>query len=286
MPIEYYTDAASFEQETQVFLLQHEVENCFTLGMVGGLAANAVSLEAPPLLALARAGQQVVGVAIQTPPRNLALTVMQASAAEQFARDLFADGKQLPGVLGPLRVVEAFAAAWCAASGTRAEITMRERVFALDKVIPPRPASGHFRWAAPADRETLIAWGMAFDREALGIEQPDRAEIEPMIDGRIARSERRGLGVWEDAGRMVSFAGYSGLTPHGIRISPVYTPPDLRGRGYASACVAALSQALLDSGRQQCYLFTDLANPTSNKIYQAIGFRPVGDAADMQFVQS
>jgi predicted GNAT family acetyltransferase len=285
MPIEYYTDAASFAQETQAFLLQHEVENCVTLGLIGGLAANAFTPTTPPLLALARAEQQVVGVVIQTPPRNLLLTVMEASTAEQFACDLFADGIRLPGVLGPLQTAEAFAAAWCAVSGTHAEIHLRECAFALDQVIPPRPTSGHFRWAQPEDRETLIDWSEAFEREALHESEPNRAEYEEWTDGRIERSERRGIGVWEDAGRPVSFAAYGNPTLHGIRIGPVYTPPELRGRGYASACVAALSQFLLDSGRQQCYLFTDLANPTSNKIYQALGYRPVADAVEMRFLQ-
>jgi len=75
----------------------------------------------------------------------------------------------------------------------------------------------------------------------------------------------------------VSIAGYGGPTPNGIRIGPVYTPPDLRGRGYASALTARLTQTLLDGGRRFCFLFTDLANPTSNSVYQRIGYRPVTD---------
>jgi RimJ/RimL family protein N-acetyltransferase len=285
MPIEYYTDAVSFAQETQPFLLQHEAENCITIGLIGGLAANAFSPSTLPLLALARAEGRVIGVVLQIPPRNLILTVMEAGTTEQFARDLFADGIQVPGIMGPLQTAEAFAAAWCAVSGMRAEISMRERVFALDKVIPPRPPGGHFRWATPEDRETIIAWGMAEEREALHVAEPNRADFEGWADRMVQRSERRGLGFWEDGGQAVSFSAYGNPTPHGIRIAPVYTPPELRGRGYASACVAALSQSLLDSGRQQCYLYTDLANPTSNKIYQAIGYHPVGDALEMQFLR-
>jgi hypothetical protein len=82
--------------------------------------------------------------------------------------------------------------------------------------------------------------------------------------------------IWDD-GQAVSMAGFGGRTPNGIRIGPVYTPPELRGRGYASALTAALTQRLLDEGRQFCFLFTDLANPTSNSIYQRIGYRPVSD---------
>ena len=76
----------------------------------------------------------------------------------------------------------------------------------------------------------------------------------------------------------VSLAGFGGRTPNGIRVGPVYTPPDLRGRGYASALTADLTRRLLAGGRRFCFLYTDLANPTSNSIYQRIGYRPVSDA--------
>jgi predicted GNAT family acetyltransferase len=89
--------------------------------------------------------------------------------------------------------------------------------------------------------------------------------------------------LWEDGGRAVSMVGVSGETPNGIRVAPVYTPPELRGRGYASACVAAVTQAQFDRGRRFCFLFTDLANPTSNKIYQAIGYEPVCDVDEYRF---
>ena len=82
---------------------------------------------------------------------------------------------------------------------------------------------------------------------------------------------------WEDGGAAVSMAGFGGRTPNGVRIGPVYTPPELRGRGYASALTAALTQRLLDGGLRFCFLFTDLANPTSNSIYQRIGYEPVSD---------
>lgn len=88
--------------------------------------------------------------------------------------------------------------------------------------------------------------------------------------------------MWDD-GQPVSLAGYSGPTPHGIRVGPVYTPPAQRGKGYASACVAALSRLLLDGGRAYCFLFTDMGNPTSNPIYQAIGYRPVCDVDEYRF---
>ena len=97
----------------------------------------------------------------------------------------------------------------------------------------------------------------------------------------------RGLYLWVDgAGQPVTMVGYQGPTPHGMRIGPVYTPPAQRRKGYASACTAAVTQYLLDGGRQFCFLFTDLANPTSNHIYQEIGYQPVVDVEMYSFGES
>jgi hypothetical protein len=92
----------------------------------------------------------------------------------------------------------------------------------------------------------------------------------------------RTLYLWED-GEPVSLCGVGGPTPNGIRIGPVYTPPASRGRGYASALVAAVSQAALDAGRRFCFLFTDAANPTANHIYQQIGYEHVRDVLVYDF---
>ena len=82
----------------------------------------------------------------------------------------------------------------------------------------------------------------------------------------------------------MSLAGFGGPTPNGIRIGPVYTPPDLRGRGYGTAVTAEVSRLLLDRGHRFCFLYTDLANPTSNAIYMRIGYEPVCDSREVAFV--
>jgi predicted GNAT family acetyltransferase len=105
--------------------------------------------------------------------------------------------------------------------------------------------------------------------------------VERTIDYRL-HSDVSGLYVWDD-NRIVSYAGFGGPTPHGIRIGPVYTPPEYRQHGYASACVAGMSQLILKAGRQFCFLFTDLRNPTSNHIYQVIGYQPVCDFTEYVF---
>ena len=282
MAVVYFSDAPSFVQEVHPFLLAYEAENSALFGILDRLQAGVFTLTAPPLLALAREGQSIVGVAIRTPPWFVVLSVMGEGKAAALARTLSADGVTAPGVIGPSGAAQTFADAWCAASGQQSGVALREGVYELERVNQPAGVSGHFRWAAPADREMLVEWIMAFDREALGAE-PDRAERQIWAERVIQRTERGGMGIWEDQGQPVCFAGFGGRTPHGIRVAPVYTPPERRGHGYASACTASLSQYLLDQGAQRCFLNTDLANPTSNKIYQAIGYRRVGEALEIRF---
>ena len=88
--------------------------------------------------------------------------------------------------------------------------------------------------------------------------------------------------IWED-GERVSLAGWGSPTPNGIRIGPVYTPPEYRRRGYGSASTAAATARNLAAGRRFCFLYTDVANPTSNKIYMDIGYEPVCDSVEFAF---
>jgi predicted GNAT family acetyltransferase len=107
-------------------------------------------------------------------------------------------------------------------------------------------------------------------------------DVGEIVDRRL-ESSRGGFALWDDADATVSLSGFGGETPTGVRIGPVYTPPALRRRGYASALVAELSRRLLDSGRAYCFLYTDLANPTSNRIYQDVGYERVCDSAAYVF---
>jgi uncharacterized protein len=132
---------------------------------------------------------------------------------------------------------------------------------------------GRLRAATTADRDLLVTWVDAFVTEAAP--EPGPFDAEEWVEHLFA-SPLRGAYLWEDGGP-VSLACSGGPTPNGARIGPVYTPPERRGHGYASAATAALSELLLERGRRFCFLFTDLANPTSNHIYQAIGYQPVCD---------
>jgi predicted GNAT family acetyltransferase len=157
---------------------------------------------------------------------------------------------------------------------------MSERIYKLERVIPVTGVTGTLREAEERDVPLLAAWVEAFEREAL--------PFEPPVDGEAWARRRLASPVshtylWEVDGQPVSMVGCGNPTPHGIRVGPVYTPPGLRGHGYGSACVAAACQRELDAGRRYCFLYADLANPTSNHIYQAVGYEPVSDVAMYTF---
>ena len=144
------------------------------------------------------------------------------------------------------------------------------------------------RAAGPDDRALVRAWFRAFIAEALPTRgRPTHAEaeahLERSLDIRLGEDKQSGICLWDHEGDVVSLAAFGGETPNGMRIGPVYTPPEHRGRGYASALTAALSAQLLASGRRFCFLYTDLANPTSNRIYRAIGYEHVCDSAEIVF---
>ena len=235
----------------------------------------------PPLFAVVRRDGEVVAAALMTPPFNVVVSwTDHPDAVPALAGDLAEAGIALPGITAPPEIARAFGDAWAARGGPIAHRTMAERIYRLERVTAPRDVPGTLRIADERDRELLRSWTHAFLVEALG--RPDPHEARDVVDAAL-RTGTRVFYLWEHDGRAVSMAGVTGPTPHGIRVGPVYTPPADRGHGFASAVTAAASQAQLDQGRRFVFLFTDIENPTSNKIYQAIGYEPVIDIDQWSF---
>lgn len=222
----------------------------------------------------------VVAAALRTPPQNLVLARPRDHAALSALVDAIDDDP--PGVVAALPEADAFAERWRATRSRTVELARRQGVYALEHVRPLSTPSGSARVCDAGDRELLVDWWLAFTREALPHMAADEAGARRGVGHRLTSSEA-GVLAWENGGEIVSIAGWGGPTPNGIRIGPVYTPPALRGRGYATALVAALSQRLLDEGRRFCFLYTDLANPTANAIYVRIGYEQVCEAAEVRF---
>lgn len=278
------SDAKQFLERMEPLLLQQEVR----YGLMLGIALNVMRRpeyygKHPPYFAIADDAEGVAAAALMTPPYGLITYSERADChpgLRAIARELAETGWTLPSVNGPEPICTHFAEIWSEFTEVQSEVAMRERAFELREVIHPTYSPGHLRQATLADVDLLAQWFVDFTEEAHhGMESLTVSEAQERVQ---VRMEQGSLYVWED-GEPVSLAASSRPTLNGIAIGPVYTPPQFRGKGYASSCVAQLSQLLLDQGRSFITLFTDLANPTSNSIYQKIGYRPVCDYTVYRF---
>jgi uncharacterized protein len=274
------SDLATFAERALPFLDRDPVRNNDAYSVVaerhfGGWPAEPDALWTS---VLDDAGEPI-GLAVYTPPYPVVLTDMPQAAAPALADHLAAAKPRLPGVFGPVEVARGFADRWATLTGAGVLPTDSRRLFRLHQLIPPTGVLGQLREAGQEDHALLVRWSVAFGVEATpGYPQPD--PVQP-IDIRLAHGGM--LWLWEVGDRPVSSLWLHFATAGVVRISRVYTPREHRGRGYASACVAAASQRVLDRGAVACVLNTDLANPTSNRIYQAIGYRPVRDSQIWSF---
>ncbi|HEX7243709.1 MAG TPA: GNAT family N-acetyltransferase [Longimicrobiaceae bacterium] len=257
--------------------LEREEElNSLLLG--AALAARASG--GAPFCAAVRDGARLELAALMTPPRPLLLAGDAAEgdgALAAVVAELRTAGRPVPAVAAPDPLAEWFARLWTEAAGAPVRGVMRQRLHALTEVEPVPTVPGRMRRAAAGDVERVARWMAAFDAEALGEADPGAAREGAR--GRIGAGE---VYLWDD-GEPRAMAARARPTRRTVAVNGVYTPPEQRGRGLATALVAELSRALLGEGFRSCVLFTDLANPTSNAVYARIGYRPVRDFAMLRF---
>jgi GNAT superfamily N-acetyltransferase len=275
LEVERHADAERFLEAAQDWLLEAEVEN----NLVLGIALNRRGLQPtdpPPYWATVRGTNGIVGCACRTPPHQLVVSRVPAAGIAALVADVRGIYPSLKGVSGPIADAEAFALAWIARHGGTWKTRFRMRLHELTRVsfagpVPP----GSLRKATEADLPLAREWVDAFVRDVgLPVAVPDMAQ-------RMIGRER--LFFWVDAEHECAMVASSRETRSGCAINMVYTPPQFRRSGYATAAVAALSDALLKGGRRFCCLYTDLANPTSNSIYAKIGYRPIRDDLEIDF---
>ena len=271
---------AAFAAAALPFLGRDEARNNLQLSILDAVLGGRYQ-EAVLVAALDAAGE-VGAVLLRTPPWPLLLPsgcappALEASLAWMLAHDPGA-----PGITGPLPEVADAAARWAARLGIAVRRRMHQGVYALRAVRTRERAAGRMRLAAEGDRGRIVPWLHAFQLEAM---RRIETEAETAFASFVGHAVRR-LYLWEDeAGGAVSLAGRSGRTPNGVRIGPVYTPPEHRGHGYGEALVAAVSQRELEDGAQACYLYTDLDYGASNRLYLRVGYEKIGESAEMRFV--
>jgi GNAT superfamily N-acetyltransferase len=262
-------DAQEFAERTQR-LLASRLE-CNVLATVLMSVLSGAHADPPPTFAYGVADDDVVFAAMRTPPFPLLSSPLDDDAdAEPLIELWLGADPELPGVSGVPETARAIAAAWARRTGGTTRTTMREAMHVLDAVRdPPRPAPGTLRLPQPGERDLLVAWMEDFVTEA-GL--TGAAQAGAMVDARLRGDS---LLLWDD-GRPFSMIGVAPPVSAVVRIGPVYTPPEHRRRGYGGSAVAAASRDAMARGAARCMLYTDLANPTSNKIYAEVGYRPTG----------
>jgi hypothetical protein len=224
----------------------------------------------------------------RTPPHPLFVLPMADDAAVALARALHTRGEHIAGVNGSLPAVQVLAGELARLQGERAEVGEHTRLFELGELKPPVGVPGQLRPAEAGDLDLALAWidlFMADADEQAGRDPEARGGEEAMRpEDVLRRIEEGSYWFWlDDAGERVHMTG-ANLPAFGVvRVGPVYTPRDQRRKGYAGAAVAEVSRILRDGGSRVC-LYTDQANPTSNGVYQAIGYRPVVDQANLRIV--
>ena len=279
LSIERHADASAFLTRALAWLMRAEAEHNLVLGLAYALVQGRANAGQAVYLATVQDGPDVAGCVFRTPPYKMGLTRMPMDAIPALVTDVAGVYDTLPAVLGPAAETQAFAEAWARQRGVHAEPGIRQRIYQLERVVPPtRVAPGHFQLAQRRHVELVAGWIRAFAKEA----HMEEIRAEQIAADRIAAKM---MFLWVDP-EPVALAGWSGRSPNGIRIGPVYTPPESRGHGYASALVAAASQRALSSGAGLCFLYTDLDNRTSNAIYQRLGYEPVCDVLDWVFASS
>ncbi len=268
-----YQTAREFLNTAESFLEQNEAENNLLLGWSYRLIEKPNSYGSMPFFAIVENNHQVEIVALMTPPKSLIIYSDSTTPIESFdflAKYLQASPIKIPGIIGPNPAVNNFKDAWIKIIHASSELKMNMKVYMLTKVELYNAASGFFRPAKLEDLPLVCKWMGKFILSASEQGPVNKQEIKEAIS-------QGDYFLWEDDGQPVSMAKKARQTKHGYVISAVYTPPKFRNKGYAKSCVGALCQNILDSGKTFCALFTDLSNPTSNSIYQKLGFKPLCD---------
>ncbi|MPY30792.1 GNAT family N-acetyltransferase [Streptomyces adustus] len=222
---------------------------------------------------LERAGE-VRATFHRLPPRALVPTPLTPEQADSLAARLAALGHPLPSVSADHRTATAFAEAWQRRTGATPKAReTRVRLYRLDTLVPPEPMpAGRGRLLGERDLEEAVFWCGEFAR-AVG--EDVTVDARTWADTRFADKRYT---LWETPdGIPVSVAGMNPLIGGQIQVDVVYTPAHLRGRGYAGAVAAEVSRAALAAGAKDVVLFADAANPTSNALYQRLGYRPLTD---------
>jgi GNAT superfamily N-acetyltransferase len=264
--VERYESAARFLEEAGPWLAAHELRNNLVLSLAHLLASGEHPFREPIYLAAVKHAGSIVGCAVRPPPDHLDLTALPRGATAFVAASAAEHCPDLSSIGGPPEPAREFAQAWVERRGGAWRELHRWQWLVLRAVMPPRPVPGALRLAEPAEWPLIDAWGQHFARENSGV-----GSVRAFLERRL---RTQSLYVWDHGGPKC-MTSVSGLTPRGARLSGVFTPPEHRGRGYASNTVAAVAQQTLATGREHCVLFAESTHTNTLRVYRRLGYEPM-----------
>ena len=287
MQFKLYTDVHAFYNDTYNVLMRHEAQNMIPLGniIIGHEGKDKSGWRDPVNWFMATISDvgAIKLIALMTPPHNVTLYATDNIIDPDAVRCLI-DGlkdREVPGVMTEKNLATYFAKEYTARKDIGFTTTMSQRIYELTAVNLDIPKVGHLRLMDETDMHFFPYWFEAF--QASGVY--GSTEMPVPRDAAIYRYRLAECKIYvlEDDDRPVTMAGFTRKMQSAIGVAYVYTPPYDRGRGYATSCVAQISQIALEKGFTRCVLYTDLANPTSNSIYQKIGYVPICDSLMLKF---
>lgn len=273
--VRQFSSATTFLQRCEPFLARNEVANELILSIALQQIDGVISAKTTRFYAVVDHDEPILAV-MYTPDVWPTMTDGPRNAGTELARYLFSLDSDVTRAHGPTIAVRGFVAEWMELSGRDAEVQTRQRIYSCTGINKVTLPEGSARKASVDDIDLIVRWNREFYDE---LHIPNRSD-ETLLRDRVEQG-RYFLWISDEP---VSLAAYGRGTPHGASVGPVYTPSAFRGRGYATACTAVVTRAILDDGKRYASLYTDLDNPTSNSIYQKIGYKPVCDVDLWRFI--
>jgi len=275
--IHLHPDARAFLARAGEWLQRSEMENAMALQSARFASRSDVRFPLPPYWATVEEADEIVGCAFCTPPFRLGLTALPLDAIPALVDSVRGFYRTLSGVAGPEPAVSAYASKWIELHGGGWRVQSRQRLLAHRAIVPTTadPPKGTLRLATPSELPVAREWGAAFAAES-GL-----AALDAGVCAELCAIGQ--LYVWDDGGPRCML-GVLRETRKGAAIGILYTPPQLRDRGYATAAVAAFSRGLLERGIEQSYFCLDPENPIADWVCRRLGYGPVQDTADIDFV--
>ena len=269
--VTFTDDPVRVLNEAKVFLASQPILNNLILTLLN----ERIARREPGRYWMATNGQRTIGLIFQSPlDREATLTPMDLDVVSSMV-DVIAEMRvRLPGVNGEADTAARFAGQWAERTKSAAIPWQGQRIYEVLALQGKPVASGHLRKAEPQDRDLLIRWTGSFQTET----REHGADPQVLVDAWLPSGQ---LWLWDD-GEPTSMAVNVEPTEGVVRLKNVYTPPEKRNRGFAGACVHALSKRILSRGHR-CMLYTDLGNPTSNTIYRRMGYTAVAEALRYRF---